>query len=175
MWKNHYFAFLEASSTLSLICFSSLGAMTAEGLGWFTPNECPSDVLPRGKARTLLSSPDRTCFWLPNVIGSSDKHWGKGGTSNEDVLLHLPELLPGPNIVHLLPVKQLLNSSHHSTYPCWIEILLVSLNSLAFPDPQKAVKIIICHSYIGKIKEPLVQEKWPKLSVLPQCWTRKLG
>ncbi|KAF7823237.1 uncharacterized protein G2W53_021381 [Senna tora] len=93
-----YLAFLEASCTLSLKSFSSLEAIGAMVLGCGTPKDWSSEVLPRGIPRILLSSPDRVHFLLPNVIGSSDKHWDKGGISDDAIPLLPLKLFPELNI-----------------------------------------------------------------------------
>ncbi|WVZ02981.1 hypothetical protein V8G54_023787 [Vigna mungo] len=91
-------AFLEASCTLSLKCFSSPEAPGAMGLGCGPPKDWSSDVFPAETPRTLLSSP--VYFLLPTVIESSGKHCGKGGISEEVIplLLLLFKLFPELNI-----------------------------------------------------------------------------
>src|SRR5690606_25360646 len=52
-----------------------------------------------GTPRTLLSSPERVQFGLPNLIGSSVKTWDKLGVSDDNPMVPLHKLLPDPSIM----------------------------------------------------------------------------
>lgn len=107
--EQKYLALLVESCTLSLKCFSSSVATGGAGFCWETPKEWSSDILPYGTPRTLLSSPERGYFWLPNVIRSRGKHWGRGGISDGKVTLPRPEVFPEPSISLPIPTSSCLN------------------------------------------------------------------
>lgn len=145
--EKSYLALLDESCTLSLKCFNSFDATGGWRFRWTTPKGRSSNAFPEETPRALFSSPEQF-FWLPNVMGSKGKHWGKDGIFDGRNALPRFKLFPDPIIIHLQYSCKMIQSAQQFLLRQNNPRVSTSWHNKITIESRDNIKILIQKTYI---------------------------